>query len=96
MSSETNRIEYKQQLTEIKSEDILFSNVAQIIERRKVNAVSIANSQIVLMFWEIGKYINCTVLGMERAEYGKKLSLHCHNNWLRNMASRLKIKICVE
>jgi predicted nuclease of restriction endonuclease-like (RecB) superfamily len=25
------------------------------------------------MFWEIGKYINSAVLGMERAEYGKKI-----------------------
>jgi predicted nuclease of restriction endonuclease-like (RecB) superfamily len=25
------------------------------------------------MFWEIGKYINSAILGMERAEYGKKI-----------------------
>jgi len=25
------------------------------------------------MFWEIGKYINSTILGMERAEYGGKI-----------------------
>ena len=36
----------------------LFSDVAQIIEKRKFNLISTANSQIVLMFWEIGKYIN--------------------------------------
>jgi len=61
------------QLTDTERENIIFSNVAQIIEKRKFNAVSAANSQIVLMFWEIGTYINSVILGMERAEYGKKI-----------------------
>ena len=61
------------QLAYTEDENILFSNVSQIIERRKFNAVSAANSQIVLMFWEIGSYINSVILGMERAEYGKKI-----------------------
>ena len=61
------------QLADIEQEHIIFSNVAQIIEKRKFNAVSAANSQIVLMFWEIGTYINSIILGMERAEYGKKI-----------------------
>ncbi|MDR2971656.1 MAG: PDDEXK nuclease domain-containing protein [Bacteroidales bacterium] len=61
------------QLTNIEQENIIFSNVAQIIEKRKFNVVSAANSQIILMFWEIGTYINSVILGMERAEYGKKI-----------------------
>jgi len=61
------------QITDIEQENIIFSNVAQIIEKRKFNAVSAANSQITLMFWEIGTYISSVILGMERAEYGKKI-----------------------
>ena len=61
------------QTTDTEQENIIFSNVAQIIEKRKYNAVSAANSQIILMFWEIGVYINSVILGMERAEYGKKI-----------------------
>jgi hypothetical protein len=61
------------QLTDTESESILFSNVSQIIEKRKINAISAANNQIVLMFWEIGKHINSAILGMERAKYGKKI-----------------------
>jgi predicted nuclease of restriction endonuclease-like (RecB) superfamily len=61
------------QLSDTEEETVLFSNVAQIIEKRKFNATSAANSHIVLMFWEIGKYINSAILGMERAEYGKKI-----------------------
>ena len=61
------------QFTDTEQEDIMFSKVSQIIEKRKFNAVSMANSQIVLMFWKIGSYINSVILGMERAEYGKKI-----------------------
>jgi hypothetical protein len=61
------------QLSDKEHENIIFSNVAQIIEKRKFNVVSAANSQIILMFWEIGTYINSVILGMERAEYGKKI-----------------------
>jgi len=60
-------------ITDIDHEDVIFSNVSKIIENRKFNAVSAANSQVILMFWEIGTYINSVVLGMERAEYGKKI-----------------------
>ena len=70
-----NKIKHKNelQLSDTEYESVLFSNVAQIIEKRKFNAMSVANSQIVLMFWEIGAYINSVILGMERAEYGKKI-----------------------
>ena len=61
------------QLADNKPENVLFTNVAQIIEKRKFNIISTANNQIVLMFWEIGKYINTVILGVERAEYGKKI-----------------------
>jgi len=61
------------QFADIEQENIIFSNVSQIIEKRKFNAVFAANSQIILMFWEIGTYINSVILGMERAEYGKKI-----------------------
>ena len=60
-------------IIDIEQENLIFSNVSEIIESRKFNAISVANSQVVLMFWEIGKYINSAILGMERAEYGKKI-----------------------
>ena len=71
--SKIKRHKISLQLSDTEQESIIFSNVAQIIEKRKYNAVSAANSQIVLMFWEIGAYINSVILGMERAEYGKKI-----------------------
>ena len=61
------------QVSDAEKGNVLFSDVVQIIERRKYNLISVANNQIVLMFWEIGRYINSAVLGMERAEYGKRI-----------------------
>ncbi len=61
------------QPTDVEPANVLFSNVAHIIEQRKSTIMSVANNQIVLMFWEIGRYINSAILGMERAEYGKRI-----------------------
>ncbi|MDL2227694.1 PDDEXK nuclease domain-containing protein [Odoribacter sp. OttesenSCG-928-L07] len=61
------------QHTNTGSESILFSDISTIIEKRKNNAISTVNNQIVLMFWEIGNHINSVILGMERAEYGKRI-----------------------
>ena len=54
-----NKIKHKNklQLTDTEPETILFPDIIQIIEKRKFNAISAANNQIVLMFWGIGKYI---------------------------------------
>ena len=59
--------------TEILDETVLFEKVAAIIESRKSRAASYANSEITLMYWEVGKYINSVVLDFKRAEYGKNI-----------------------
>jgi predicted nuclease of restriction endonuclease-like (RecB) superfamily len=59
--------------TEILEESVLFENIAKIIESRKFRAVASANIEITLMYWEIGHYINSTILDFKRAEYGKKI-----------------------
>ncbi|GHV87857.1 hypothetical protein AGMMS50267_02170 [Spirochaetia bacterium] len=58
---------------ELDTEKKVFSNIALIIEKRKFNAASTANSQVITMFWEIGKYINLDILADSRADYGKKI-----------------------
>jgi hypothetical protein len=57
----------------INDENQIFSCISYIIEKRKFNAVSSANSQVIVMFWEIGKYINLNILEDARADYGKKI-----------------------
>jgi hypothetical protein len=59
--------------TEVVEESVLFENIAKIIENRKFRAIASANIEITLMYWEIGHYINSTILDFKRAEYGKKI-----------------------
>ena len=54
-------------------EALLFERVATIIENRKTRAAAYANSEVTLMFWEVGQYINSVILDFKRAEYGKRV-----------------------
>ena len=54
-------------------ETAIFEHIAAIIENRKYRAASYANSEVTLMYWEVGHYINSAILDFKRAEYGKKI-----------------------
>jgi len=54
-------------------EKILFERVSAIIENRKYRATVYANSEVTLMFWEIGHYVNSVMLESKRAAYGKQI-----------------------
>ena len=54
-------------------ESLLFARVSEIIESRKYRAMTHANQETTMMFWEVGQYINSIVLGNKRAAYGKKI-----------------------
>ena len=54
-------------------EILLYERVSAIIENRKLRAQVQANQEIVLMFWEVGKYIGSILLGGERSGYGKQI-----------------------
>ena len=73
MSNEKNEL---LGLDEIKiSEADLFVHVSAIIENRKHRAQIQANQESVLMFWEIGKYIDSVLLNGKRGRYGKQILL---------------------
>jgi hypothetical protein len=55
------------------NEGLLFARVAEIIENRKYRAVTHANQETTMMFWEVGQHINSVVLANERAAYGRKI-----------------------
>jgi predicted nuclease of restriction endonuclease-like (RecB) superfamily len=61
------------QHNEVIDETTLFERVAAIIENRKYRTYAHANTETTLMFWEVGQYINSTVLGNQRAAYGKQI-----------------------
>jgi len=63
----------------------LFKRVSAIIDNRKIRAQVSANSEVTLMFWEIGQYVNSVILTEKRAAYGKQivatLSLQLHEKY---------------
>jgi predicted nuclease of restriction endonuclease-like (RecB) superfamily len=54
-------------------ETVFFECVSAIIQNRKSRAAVYANSEVTLMYWEVGRYINSVILDFKRAEYGKKI-----------------------
>ena len=54
-------------------ENDIFECVSKIIENRKSRAGAYVNTEVTIMFWEVGRYINSAVLDNGRAEYGKKI-----------------------
>jgi predicted nuclease of restriction endonuclease-like (RecB) superfamily len=55
---------------EIKS---LYEEITNAIDRSKRNIVSAINSEMVLLYWNIGKIIKSQILLGEKAEYGKAM-----------------------
>ena len=61
-----------------------FERIANIIETRKYRAGAYANREVTLMYWEVGHYINTTMLDGARAVYGKRI--------VAELASQLTVK----
>jgi len=53
--------------------NVLFERVSIIIENRKLRAQTLVNSEVTLMFWEVGQYVNSVVFTEKRASYGKQI-----------------------
>jgi predicted nuclease of restriction endonuclease-like (RecB) superfamily len=54
-------------------EKILFTDLAQIIDKGKSQLTKQVNSVLTLTYWHVGKKINEHILENERAEYGKQI-----------------------
>ena len=51
----------------------LMADLQLIINSTKVRVASVANAELTMMYWHIGKRINSEILGNQRAEYGKQI-----------------------
>ncbi|MDR0963492.1 MAG: DUF1016 N-terminal domain-containing protein [Clostridium sp.] len=52
---------------------LLFEDIASLIENSRRAIYAQANYATVLLFWQIGKRINADVLKNEHTEYGKQI-----------------------
>lgn len=53
--------------------DILFNDIKTLIESSRTRVALSVNSEMVILYWQIGERIRKDILGQERAEYGKKV-----------------------
>ncbi len=53
--------------------EVLFGEVAGLIERARTRAAVAVNSELVMLYWSVGKRVREEVLGGERAEYGAQV-----------------------
>jgi predicted nuclease of restriction endonuclease-like (RecB) superfamily len=52
-------------------EDVLFGDLSSLIDGARARVVAAVNSELVMLYWGIGKRIREEVLGGERARYGR-------------------------
>ena len=60
-------------LKNIDTEQLLFTDVALLIEESKKYVAHTVNTTLSILYWKIGKRINLEVLQNKRAEYGKQI-----------------------
>ena len=53
--------------------DLLFQEIGQLIDAAKHRAAAAINTEITLLYWQIGNRIQIEVLQGKRAEYGKQV-----------------------
>lgn len=57
----------------INNENKLFTDINGFIEQARIEVASVANSEITILYWNIGNRINQEILGNTRGEYGKQI-----------------------
>ncbi|MDZ4063698.1 MAG: DUF1016 N-terminal domain-containing protein, partial [Coriobacteriia bacterium] len=53
--------------------EMLFGDVASLIDGARQRAAASVNSELVMLYWSIGKRVREEVLGGERAAYGQQV-----------------------
>ena len=56
-----------------RADDGLFGDVAGLIEGARTRAAAAVNSELVMLYWSVGKRVREEVLGGERAAYGEQV-----------------------
>lgn len=57
----------------IEQDNVLISDIRHLIDQAKNKIVRVANSEMTILYWHIGKRINEEILNSDRAEYGKEV-----------------------
>jgi hypothetical protein len=71
---------------------LVFKEISGLIENSRSRSFAFVNSELTVLFWQIGKIVNDHILKNKRASYGKKvivsLSGQLESNFGRNFESK--------
>lgn len=63
----------KKQLHIQMSDNVLFDELSQLIEKSQSQTLAAVNSAVSILFWHVGQRINEHILHNKRADYGKEI-----------------------
>lgn len=52
---------------------MLFADISQLIEQSRTRVAASVNTELTLLYWQVGKRIYEDVLNSQRADYGKQV-----------------------
>jgi hypothetical protein len=70
----------------------LIMDLRGIIEQARVRVAETVCNEQTMMYWRIGKRINCDILEDKRAAYGGKLSRQCRDNYKMSSVEMVLLK----
>lgn len=77
--------------------DLIFDDISKLIEQSRINVVKKINSELVLLYWNIGKYIKTQLFDNDKNKYGesivKKLSIELTSKYGNGFSSRTLFRI---
>ncbi|MEI7815207.1 MAG: DUF1016 N-terminal domain-containing protein, partial [Coriobacteriia bacterium] len=62
-----------QEMPAARHDDALFGDVASLIDGARARAAVAVNSELVMLYWSVGKRVREDVLGGERGAYGERV-----------------------
>jgi hypothetical protein len=62
-----------------RDENLLFKDISEIINKRRRQVSVDVNSNLILLYWEIGNRINSNILYNKRADYNKQIIVNLSN-----------------
>jgi hypothetical protein len=62
-----------------RDENLLFKDISEIINKRRRQVSVAVNSNLILLYWEIGNRINSTILYNKRVDYNKQVIVNLSN-----------------
>jgi predicted nuclease of restriction endonuclease-like (RecB) superfamily len=79
-------------IKKINTEQLLFTDIARLIDESKNYVAYTANATLTFLYWKIGKRINDDILNNKRAVYGKQIVVSLSRQLVKNYGNNFEDK----